>query len=73
MRPRPEFLRQKRNILTEFVHSAPSDGSASLDYRQRELICATEPPQLGVVVCKVPALVLPTTLSARSINPPECT
>ena len=47
MRVRTEFLRQMRNILTEFVHEPPLDWLSALDNERRQLICAMEPSQLG--------------------------
>jgi hypothetical protein len=40
VRPRAEFLRQMRNILTEIVHEPPLDWATALDYEHRQLICA---------------------------------
>ncbi len=47
MRPRTKFLRQMRNILTEFVHDPLLIAPAPLDYERRQLICGMEPSQLG--------------------------
>jgi hypothetical protein len=47
MRLRSKFLRQKRNILTEFVHAAPLINPVPLDLERRQLICGMEQSQSG--------------------------
>src|SRR5262245_43034005 len=49
---RTKFLRQTRNILTEFVQEFPLASRAPLDYRQWQLICAKEWSQSGAVTCR---------------------
>lgn len=51
MRLRAELAGYQRNILTKFVHEAPLDCPAPLDYERRQLICGEEPSQLGAVTC----------------------